>query len=784
MYQQNACDPSRQRNVLFHWSLGLARWVLCILALVALNTRTAFASDELSLHELLTTKEIVDLALSSDGRHLAFVIRTAVIENNSYDNDLFVVATTEGATPRHLGRLGPNLSIQGTFVSRSVQWAHNDQLIVSTANLDGASQVWVWNLQGDPPQRITSAAEGVATYAVIDGGNAIAYATVQLAGSEDERYLRGREAAEEGMVLGMLPRHRAASVLENTLVWGDYLGARGVERYVNGELGVRFEHWRYDLRTTERRAVNDASELQRNIAAYDEIDTTRLFQWGIRSFASSLLRSSLPRSADTPPNSGSTTNRDVVSPGTTNRGFVSPDGHRLARLVTYTRARIETAIIVSEIDGGNELERYRVVGRRLGSLAWATDNQTLYFMQSDYTDRGFESQIARLREGAYEPEIIYSAVNELIREVQFDFAANRAFLVESATTRPDQLVSIDLGNGARGVVYDPNPDWTQRRLPDPILIPLRNRFGVRSFGFVVPPINYQRGMKYPMVVVTYRANGFLRGGTGDEYPIYPLASAGFAVLALDVGEAYFYRQPSESGITARELSGQATLEEAIDQSLRLGFVDEDRIAITGLSYGAGLVWYAMISSLRFRAAIVSDSGIDPLPLYIMGHNPLARDFPVPPITREEEARWQSVSPALNAPRIRTPVLINDSDEEFWKLLQTTTTLSSFGKPWDMIVYPHTSHNISRPLQKLSIYRRNIDWLRFWLMDERDPDPAKNDQYLRWQVLREQHDWNEEHWRRNRDPGIEFARQRRALATGAVVDERALAPALNSASSGE
>src|SRR3546814_4567827 len=39
-------------------------------------------------------------------------------------------------------------------------------------------------------------------------------------------------------------------------------------------------------------------------------------------------------------------------------------------------------------------------------------------------------------------------------------------------------------------------------------------------------------LSYPLVVVQYDTRGFLRGGTGDEYPIQALAASGFAVLSV------------------------------------------------------------------------------------------------------------------------------------------------------------------------------------------------------------------------------------------------------------
>jgi hypothetical protein len=36
----------------------------------------------------------------------------------------------------------------------------------------------------------------------------------------------------------------------------------------------------------------------------------------------------------------------------------------------------------------------------------------------------------------------------------------------------------------------------------------------------------------------------------------------------------------------------------------------------------------------------------------------------------------------------------------------------------------------------------VDWFRFWLQGEEDPDPAKAEQYARWRELRELQEENE------------------------------------------
>jgi hypothetical protein len=59
----------------------------------------------------------------------------------------------------------------------------------------------------------------------------------------------------------------------------------------------------------------------------------------------------------------------------------------------------------------------------------------------------------------------------------------------------------------------------------------------------------------------------------------------------------------------------------------------------------------------------------------------------------------------------------------------------FGLPTEFVVYPQTDHNIATSRLQRESAERNLDWFRFWLKNEEDPDPAKIEQYVRWRQLR-------------------------------------------------
>jgi hypothetical protein len=56
-------------------------------------------------------------------------------------------------------------------------------------------------------------------------------------------------------------------------------------------------------------------------------------------------------------------------------------------------------------------------------------------------------------------------------------------------------------------------------------------------------------------------------------------------------------------------------------------------------------------------------------------------------------------------------------------------------PVEWYEYPNEGHIKRSPANKWWVYRRNLDWFRFWLQGREDPDPGKRDQYERWRRMK-------------------------------------------------
>jgi hypothetical protein len=97
--------------------------------------------------------------------------------------------------------------------------------------------------------------------------------------------------------------------------------------------------------------------------------------------------------------------------------------------------------------------------------------------------------------------------------------------------------------------------------------------------------------------------------------------------------------------------------------------------------------------------------------------------------------WREVSPALNAERVRAPLML-EAAESPYGALHYYTALKKRHKAVEMVIYPNETHVFHQPDHMLSSMERNLDWFNFWLKGEEAPDPAKKEQYNRWRKLRE------------------------------------------------
>ncbi len=361
-----------------------------------------------------------------------------------------------------------------------------------------------------------------------------------------------------------------------------------------------------------------------------------------------------------------------------------------------------------------------LAGRTVG-LWWTEQGRTLLALRQDGVETGDRLTLVRWTIGRH-PRVILSTPDLLqgcavVRDHDMICAREGSLF-------PRRLDRIDGKNGETATIYDPNPAFQKFSLGPATRLIWRNGFGRSSFGDLVLPPGRRPGERHPLIVVQYSTRGFLRGGTGDEYPIQLFAAHGFAVLSFerppDVAEDNRPHDGAEwERINFKGWADRRNVQSSLEAGVRLavdsGAVDPNRVGITGLSEGATTAVWALMHSHLFKAASLSGCCASPEDFSDIG--PVYADeiasYGYPRRGSDSGGFWKAYSMAEDSTRI-PPLLLQLASTEFREALAPLDALRSAGHPVDMLVFPDETHVKWQPAHRLAIYRRNVCWFEYWL----------------------------------------------------------------------
>jgi len=324
-------------------------------------------------------------------------------------------------------------------------------------------------------------------------------------------------------------------------------------------------------------------------------------------------------------------------------------------------------------------------------------------------------------------------------------AGSEFICVREGVAQPGRLVAINMFSGTQRLLYAPNPEAEVADFGSVERFQISLKTGAETWADLVLPPDHEPGDKHPLVVVQYRSSGFLRGGTGDEVPIHPLAARGFAVLSFnrpDLPSVYLVTNDAEFRTLnddnwADRKNILAGLELAVQRAIETGAVDERRMGISGFSDGNGTVQFALINSDLFRAASIG-SCCEDLYSYVLAAGPRFTDYlraqRYPYFERGIEEFMKPISLILNVDKIDVPILIQSSDSEYEGGLDVFEVYSHWNKPIEMYVFENETHVKWQPSHREAMYKRSVEWFEFWLASKRNCDPSRDEQYERWLAM--------------------------------------------------
>jgi len=303
----------------------------------------------------------------------------------------------------------------------------------------------------------------------------------------------------------------------------------------------------------------------------------------------------------------------------------------------------------------------------------------------------------------------------------------------STPTHASELFTMSHGDAGPARRTDSNPWLASTRLAPQELVKFKARDGLALEGLLVRPLDEQKGQRYPLVMYvhggpeSHHSNNWLTN-YGD--PAQTMAARGFAVMHTNyrgsTGRGMAFAKLSQGDAAGKEFDD---LIDAIDHLVASGLVANDKVAVTGGSYGGyATAWLSTRYSERIAAGVmfvgisdkISKVGTTDIPdeeYYVHARKRIWED-------------WQFAlerSPIFHAGNCKTPLLIlHGKDDprvnpgqshELYRHLKLRDQA-----PVRLVLYPGEGHGNRKAAARLDYNLRMQQWIEHYLIGPKGPPP--------------------------------------------------------------
>lgn len=665
---------------------GLWRLPLIALALLAVPSSEVSARVGPTIWELVEVADIESLAVSPDGRKIAFRVQRASVAANSYRIDWYVGDLASGKV-RRVADGGKPIYTNGLIEAEAPVWSPDSRSFYRRALVDRAIGIWRTAADGSGSRLVIGGPANVESLAADPGGRSLSYVTGPTRGQIEAAE---RDEYDNGILIDP-----SIDTLQG-LYHGGWEKGRLASQRLTGQWYAR------------------AGLLWRVPRVRHRLDLTAMRELGSETIAVQEPKALSQAYTPPPMTARSRSGRVVTLLGKSDDHYLAATDDRGAKAVCKI---------------GACLGRVSWIGWRPGSDDVLFARRDDHFRQALYLWNIRSGALRRLSGGERQLSGGSSAGDPCA------ITRSEALCVEAGPVSAPRLVRINLNGGSEQPLFDPNVNLRNKPRPQVEQLSYKLGDGRAATGTLLfrpgpPPL------KAPLFLTYYSCGGYLRGGTGGAFPIEPLVDSGFVVACLNIVPFTAWGEGPD-----RDRDALASVSTLIALLASRGWIDAGRVGMGGFSMGSeATMWVAMNSKLLAAAAVVS-AQYEPTDYWMQA----MRGSRIPQEMKEfqkagppdqDPERWKLISPALNTDRIKAPLLMQMSEQEFRGGMELFSRLSNTTTPVEMYAFPDEAHIKLQPRHQFAIYRRNLDWFRYWLEDHVDPDPALSPQYRRWDLLRQ------------------------------------------------
>ncbi len=238
--------------------------------------------------------------------------------------------------------------------------------------------------------------------------------------------------------------------------------------------------------------------------------------------------------------------------------------------------------------------------------------------------------------------------------------------------------------------------------------------GVRVQGWLMKPADWRADRKYPLILSIHGGpHGMFGWALNPTFQVY--AARGYAVLYLNPRGSSGYGQKFSDG-TLNEWGGgdYKDLMAGLDEALRRNsWIDQDRLGVTGGSYGGFMTNWIITQTPRFRAAVAAASVSNLVSFYATSlyQDLVHAEFGGFPWDNYDLLwRW---SPLRYVRQAQTPTLFihgeQDNDVHITQAEEMYMALKRRGVESVLVRYPREGHGLREPLHRVDALQRTVAW---------------------------------------------------------------------------
>lgn len=345
---------------------------------------------------------------------------------------------------------------------------------------------------------------------------------------------------------------------------------------------------------------------------------------------------------------------------------------------------------------------------------WSSDGKRIYFIA---TDTG-NSHIFYVNSSGGNPV----RVTEKKCQVKAFSVGRRTNKIVAIISKPNVPTDLYLLPGTAGgdskarILFKPNRNlFSEIIFPKTQEIWFNSKDSTRIQGLMVLPPTFNKNRKYPTILQIHGGPVMQYGFTFYFEMLY-LASNGYVVFYTNprgsAGRGEAFAQPIQKNWGTVE--GYDDLMAAADYLEKLSYIDNNRIGLTGGSYGGFMTNWIIGHTDRFAAAVTQRSACNMVSMVTLANGNMGRGFGRYPWTDPEW--YRNISPLTYAENINTPLLIMHSENDLAAKIdqadQLYTVLKLLKKKVEFIRFPEESHALprfGRPDRRLA----RLEWILKW-----------------------------------------------------------------------